>query len=151
MIQDEIIEECKSPWCRPIVLVPKKAAEPYCLCVDYRKLNSITVSDYYPMPEHEELLHIAKRTPYMSTTDLNSGFWQVPVAEEDRHNTCFTSPFGIYRFLGMPFGLRNSPATFVRLIDHFRAGLKEWKVFTYMGDILLLLEQHLSDFMKIFD
>ncbi|GJQ70097.1 hypothetical protein Trydic_g22571 [Trypoxylus dichotomus] len=90
----------------------------------------------------------------MSTIDLHSGFWQVPIPEQDRDKTCFTLPFGIYKFLRMPFGLRNSPATFVRLIDRFRAGLKECKVFTYIDDILLLsetFEQHLSDLGKVFD
>ncbi|KAK9737253.1 hypothetical protein QE152_g10853 [Popillia japonica] len=72
MVQDGTIEECESS-CSPLVVVPKKEAEPYRLCVDYRKLNSITVSDCYLMPKCENLLHMAKRAPYMSAIDLHSG------------------------------------------------------------------------------
>lgn len=74
---------------------------------------------------------------YISTIVLQSGFWQVPVAEEDRDKTCFITPFGTYRFVRMPMGLKNAPMTFSRLMDKFRLGLGDRAVFAYLGDILI--------------
>lgn len=71
----------------------------------------------------DDLLHAAKRTPYMSTIDLRSGYHQIKVREYDIEKTAFTTPFGTFRSLRMPFGLRNAPATFQRLMDYFRRGL----------------------------
>lgn len=97
LVTSEIIEECESPWASPLVLVPKKDGK-LRLCVDYRRLNEVTVTDTYPMPKIDDLLHTAKRTHFMSTIDLQSGFWQVPVAPEDKDKTCFVSLFGTYQF-----------------------------------------------------
>lgn len=152
LLERGIIEECESPWASPVVLVPKKNS--YRLCIDYRKLNAVTIGDSYPMPRLDELLHKSKRTPFMSTIDLQSGFWQVPITEEDRDKTCFVTPFGTYRFTRMPFGLKNAPATFSRLMDRFRNGLNDRTVFAYMDDILVLSESfdsHMTDLKAIFE
>lgn len=153
LLAEGIVEECESAWSSPVVLVPKSGGT-YRMCVDYRKLNSVTVTDTYPMPKIDELLHSARSTTFMSTIDLQQGFWQVPVADEDRDKTCFVTPFGTFRFKRMAFGLKNAPATFVRLMDRFRAGLGNRNVFVYMDDILVLsetYEQHLQDLSAVFD
>lgn len=97
MLADGIIEECESPWGFPVVLVPKKTGS-FRLCVDYRKLNAITVGDSYPLPRIEDLLHSAKRAAFMSTLDLQCGYWQVRVREVDKDKTCFVCPLGTFRF-----------------------------------------------------
>lgn len=153
LLAEEIIEECESSWGSPVVLVPKKDGS-WRLCVDYRKLNAITDNDSYPMPRIEDLLSAAKRTLFMSTIDLQSGYWQVAVAPEDRDKTCFVTPFGTFRFNRMPFGLKNAPLTFVRLVDKFRAGLGDRAVFAYMDDFLILsksFDEHLNDIQAVFD
>lgn len=153
LLVEGIIEECESPWASPVVLVPKNNNS-YRLCVDYRRLNNVTVADTYPMPRLDELLQLAKPTPFMSTIDLQSGYWQVPVSLEDRDKTCFTTPFGTFRFTRMPFGLRNAPATFVRMMDRFRAPLGDRLIFAYLDDILVLSKtfvEHLEDLKLIFD
>lgn len=151
MLEDGVIEECESPYASPIVLVPK--GESFRLCVDYRKLNQNTVDDSYPMPRIDDILHSAKSTAYMSTIDLQSGYWQVPVAEEDRDKTCFTCCFGTFRFSVMPFGLKNAPKTFSRLMDRFRAGLGDRAVSGLLDDAINIsesFERHLEDLEAIF-
>lgn len=153
MLSDAVIEECESPWAAPVVLVPKKDGSVR-VCVDYRKLNSVTVGDSYPMPRIDELLHVAKRIPFMTTIDLRSGYWQVSVKDSDRDKTAFTTPFGTFRFKRMPFGLKNSGATFQRLMDRFRAGLKDVTAFAYIDDLIVLstnFERHVSDVIEVFD
>ncbi|GFU55737.1 retrovirus-related Pol polyprotein from transposon 297 [Trichonephila clavipes] len=100
------------------VLIPKPNGT-FRLCIDYRKLNAITVADTYPLPRMDDLLHQAKLTPFMSTLDLRAGYHQVKVHVEDQDKTAFVCPFGTYRFLRMPYGLRNAPATFQRLMNRF--------------------------------
>lgn len=111
LLDENVIEECDSAYAAPVVLVPKKNGT-YRMCVDYRKLNSVTIPDRYPLPRIDDLLHATKKTIYMSTLDLKAGYYQVSVKKEDRDKTAFITPFGIYRFRRMPFGLRHSPSTF---------------------------------------
>ncbi|XP_063635205.1 uncharacterized protein LOC134805954 [Cydia splendana] len=155
MLADDIIEECESPWGSPALLVPKANGKVR-FCVDYRKLNAITKTDFYPMPLIDELVQSTKRNCYMSTLDMRSGFWQVSVRPEDRDKTAFVSPFGTYRFKRMPFGLKNSPSTFQRLIDRLRSGssLQQVTLLAYQDDLLVISEgfnQHLADLRAVFE
>ncbi|GFU94619.1 hypothetical protein TNCV_2984131 [Trichonephila clavipes] len=118
LLKQNVIEECESPYAAPVVLVPKPNGKVR-LCVDYRKLYSITKVDAYPLPRVDDLLNEATPTSFMSTIDLQSGYHQVKDADVDQDNTAFVCPFGTYRYLRMPFGLRNALATFQRLIDKF--------------------------------
>lgn len=153
MIDNYIIEECESEWCSPVVLVPKKDGL-WRVCIDYRKLNTITVPDHYPLPRIDDLLHFAKHTPFMSTLDLKAGYWQISVRTEDRDKTAFITPFGLYRCKRMPFGLRNAPATFQKLVERFRSGLNGMSLFAYLDDIILLssdFESHVKELSAVFD
>lgn len=153
MLKDGIIEECESAWSAPTVLVPK-ANGGYRFCVDYRRLNAVTKGDAYPMPRIDELLQSTKKGCVMSSCDLRSGYWQCSIKDQDK--TAFVTPFGMYRFKRMPFGLKNAPATFQRLIDRFRSGssLKDVTVLAYFDDILVIsdsYQRHLSDLRAVFD
>ncbi|XP_037295216.1 uncharacterized protein LOC119189485 [Manduca sexta] len=156
MLSDGIIEECESAWAAPALLVPKKDGT-YRFCVDYRRLNAVTKGDTYPLPVIEDLLHATRREGYMSTIDLRSGYWQVSVSPADRDKTAFVSPFGTYRFTRMPFGLKNAPATFQRLMDRFRSGstLKNTTLLVYLDDLLILsdgdFQKHLEDLESVFN
>lgn len=153
LIQDDIIEECESPWAAPVVMVPKKNGEVR-VCGDYRRLNEVTVSDKYPMPVLEDLLHAAKKTNYMSTLDLKAGYHQVSVRAADRDKTAFVTPFGMYRYKRMSFGLKNAPATFSRLMDRFKSGLPNVTVLHYLDDLIILsdtFEEHLKDIQATFE
>lgn len=153
MLKKGIIEEGESPWAFPVVLIPKKTGEVR-VCVDYRKLNAITITDKYPLPRMDDLLHAAKATSYMSTIDLKSGYWQIKMSEKDKNKTAFTTPFGIYIFKRMPFGLKNAPATFQRLIDKLRNSLPQVMILAYLDDIIVCSKtfpNHLNDLQLVFD
>ena len=142
MLANGTIEECESPWASPVVLVPKPNGKTR-LCIDYRKINAITKTDKYPLPRIDDLLHEAKHNPYH----------QIEVNPADRDKTAFICTFGTYRFRKMPFGLKNAPATFKRMIDNFRNSLKDILVLSYLDDIIVLSEtfkSHLNDLDAVF-
>ncbi|XP_048107889.1 uncharacterized protein LOC125300211 [Alosa alosa] len=103
MLQSGVVRESCSPWAAPIVLVRKKCGA-WRFCVDYRKLNSVTHRDAFPLPRVEESLTNLNAAEFYSTLDLASGYWQVEVEECDREKTAFTTPFGLFEFERMPFG-----------------------------------------------
>ena len=105
MLENKIIEPSKSEWAAPLVPVRKKD-NTIRLCVDYRKLNAITKVDPYPMPRVDDMIDEVGKAKFISTLDLTKGYWQVPVYEEDRPKTAFVTPFGLYQFTRMPFGLQ---------------------------------------------
>ncbi|GFS66858.1 retrovirus-related Pol polyprotein from transposon 17.6 [Trichonephila clavipes] len=153
LLSEGIIDICESPYSSPVVLIPKPNGT-FCLCIDYKKLNEITVADTYPLPRMDDLLHQAKLTPFMSTLDLRAGYHQVKVHVEDQDKTAFVCPFGTYRFLRMPYGLRNAPATFQRLMNRFCNGLEDILALPYLDDIIVLsetFEKHMFDLKTIFE
>ncbi|GFS69878.1 hypothetical protein TNCV_3101811 [Trichonephila clavipes] len=98
LLRQNIIEECESHYATPVVLVPKQNGKVR-LCVDYRKLKSVTKVDTYPLPRMDDLLNEATLTSYMSTIDLQLGYHQVKVADVDQDKTAFICPFGTYCYL----------------------------------------------------
>lgn len=116
MLEDGIIEESHSAWASPIVLVDKTDGSVR-FCVDYRKLNAVSKFDAYPMPRVDEMLERISPAQFITTLDLTKGYWQIPMEEASRDKTSFTTPFGLYRFRVMPFGLHSAPSTFQRMMD----------------------------------
>lgn len=110
LLKAQVIRESSSPYASPIVLVRKKDGS-IRLCVDYRQLNIKTRKDAFPLPRIEESLDALTGARWFSTLDLASGYNQVPVAESDRHKTAFCTPFGLFEWNRMPFGLCNAPST----------------------------------------
>ena len=123
MLQKDIVERSSSPWASPIILV-KKNDDSTRLCVDYRKLNSITRKDAYPLPRFDDTLDTLHGSMWFTTLDLASGYWQVEVEKPDQHRTALSNPNGLFELKVMPFGLCNAPATFQRLMDLVLAGLQ---------------------------
>ena len=118
MLSLGIIRESNSPFASPIVIVTKKNGSDR-ICVDYRKLNKLTVTDLEPMITAKDLFQRLGKSKYYSKIDLSKGYWQIPVAEEDIEKTAFITPDGTYDFLRMPFGMKNSGATLVRGMRKF--------------------------------
>ena len=152
MLAEGIIEPSQSDWASPIVLVRKKDSS-IRLCVDYRKLNAQTRMDAYPMPRIEDILDWVGKAKFISTVDLTRGYWQVPLAAEDKHKTAFTSPFGLYQFCVMPFGLNGAPATFQRLMNEVVRDMEKF-AHAYLDDLVIFSdtwEEHHSDLRAILE
>lgn len=111
LLDAQIIRESCSPYASPIVLVKKKDGS-LGMCVDYHQLNSKTRKDAFPLPRIEETLDCLAGARWFSTLDLTSGYNQVPVSELDRPKTTFCTPFGLFEWNCMPFGLCNVPSMF---------------------------------------
>ncbi|XP_076863392.1 zinc finger protein 800a isoform X1 [Brachyhypopomus gauderio] len=152
LLADGVVEESCSPWASPVVLVKKKCGR-WRFCVDYRRLNSVTVKDCHPLPRIDDTLDALAGAAWFSTLDFSNGYWQVEVAEEDREKTAFTTGRGLYQWRSMPMGLSNSPATFQRMMELVLRGLP-WNIcMVYLDDILLYngsFEEHLASLEEVF-
>lgn len=157
MLEQNIICHSKSPYSAPIWVVPKKqdasGLQKWRIVIDYRKLNNITVDDKYPIPLMDEILDKLGRCMYFTTLDLTKGFYQIEVEPRDRHKTAFSTRNGHYEFLRMPFGLKNAPATFQRLMNTVLDELIGKDCLVYLDDIVVFstsLQEHISSLDKVF-
>jgi len=152
MLRDGVIEPCDGPWSSPVVLVRKKSGD-FRFCVDYRKLNGVTVPDAHNLPRLDDTLAGMAGATVFTTLDLTSGYWQVPVDTEDRDKTGFSVGPNLYRFKVLPFGLCNAPPLFARLIELVFAGM-DWRVIsTYLDDLFVYtktFEEHLEALEEVF-
>ena len=117
-----IIKPAHGAWSSPVVLVRKKD-QSWRFCVDYRKLNAVTLQDAYPLPRIDESLDALAGSKYFSTLDLTSGYWQVLLDADGQEKSAFTTRSGLWKWKVLPFGLTSAPATFQRLMEQVLHGL----------------------------
>ena len=146
-----VIRPSNSPWASPIVLVRKKDGSVR-FCTDFRKLNAVTKKDAFPIPRTEDCLDAVAGAVIFSTFDITSAYHQVPLRESDIPKTAFTTKYGLYEYLTMPFGLCNATATFQRLMELALSGLQWTTCLIFLDDVISFsssFDQHVCDLRSI--
>ena len=143
----------QSPWCNAVVLVRKKDGG-LRFCIDFRRLNSWTKKDAYPLPQMQETMESMVGARFFSTMDLKSGFWQVKMAKDSQQYTAFmVESMGVYEFLRMPYRLCNAPATFQRLMQNCLGELNLTYALIYLDNVIVFSrteEEHLHHLWVVF-
>ena len=134
MMKNDIIEPSSSGWSSPCVLVPKPDKS-YRFCTDYRKVNTLSKTDSYPIPRIDDCIDRVGSARYVSKFDLLKGYWQIPLTERAKEVSAFVTPMGLYQYKVMPFGLKNAPATFQRLVNGIISGLEGCEA--YVDDLVV--------------
>ena len=154
MLDAGVIQPSNSPWCNAVVLVRKKDGSLH-FCINFRKLNSLTVKDSHPLPCICETLESLAWAAHYSTFNMNSGFWQVPMDEESKQYTAFTlDSMGLNECESIAFGLCNAPPTFQRLRLNCLGELNLTYCLIYLDDVIVfsqMEEEHLERMHVVFD
>ena len=133
-----------------MVLKPNKT---YRMCIDYRKINAIAKPFAYPLPFMDTIMYELRKARYISTMDMSSGYYQIPMHKDSIKYTAFTVPgMGLFEFLRLPFGLSGAPAVFQELRDTVTGPELEPYCFCHLDDIILAtegFEMHLEILEKI--
>ena len=150
-VRNDLIEPSKSNWSSPCILVPKPNGS-YRLCTDCRKVNTLTKTDTYTISRIDDYIDKIGNAWYVSKFDLLKGFWQVPLTERAKEISAFVTPDGLFQYKVMPFGMKNSPATFQRLINQVISGLTGCDAYT--DDVIVYSEtwsEHVEIMCKLFE
>jgi len=146
-----IVRRSNSSWSSPLHMVPKQDGS-FRPCGDYRRLNTVTEDDKYPLPSLLDFSADLAGCTVFSKLDLVKGYHQIPMSAADIPKTAICTPFGLFEYLFMPFGLKNAAQTFQRLMDRLFRHLPF--VFVYLDDILVASrsdEEHLDHLRQVFE
>ncbi|XP_055372796.1 uncharacterized protein LOC129606479 [Condylostylus longicornis] len=157
LLEDGIIRPSKSPYNSPIWVVAKKpdssGVKKYRMVIDFKRLNAVTVPDTYPIPDITSTLASLGQAKFFTTLDLTSGFHQIMMHKKDIPKTAFSTMNGKYEFLRLPFGLRNAPSIFQRMIDDVLKDQIGKSCYVYIDDVIIYgktEEEHLRNIETIF-
>ena len=152
LLEANIIRPSSSPFASPIVLVKKRDGS-LRLCVDYRRLNKVSQNLIFPLPQIQDTLDRLGKAKFYSVLDLNQGFFQIQIHEDDIDKTAFTTPLGNFEFLRLPMGLKSSPATFQRAMSTVFSDILHSQLLVYLDDLVIHscdFDQHLDRLRNVF-
>jgi len=150
MIENNIIQPSYSNWSSPCLLVPKPDGGVR-FCTDFRKVNAVTKSDVFPIPRIDDCIDQIGNANYVSKFDLLKGYWQIPLTMRAREISAFVTADGLFEYLVCPFGMKNSQATFQRLINQVIAGMHNCQA--YVDDIVIYSSEwneHIAQMKELF-
>lgn len=156
LLKNGQIEKCISPYNSPAILVPKKSqkgVKSWRLCIDYRSVNKKLTYDTYPLPRIDDVLDSLGNNKFFSTIDLAQGFHQIPLTNESKNLTTFSTTKGSFRWNVLPFGLKVCPSAFARMINAAFAHVSPQICFIYLDDIIIIgrtAEEHIGNIEKVF-
>jgi hypothetical protein len=151
LLKSGLIRPSYSPYAAPALLVAKKDGS-WRMVVDYKKLNNITIKDSHPLPNMEQTIQVlGGGYHFFSKLDLKSGFWQIPIKEEDKHKTAFITPDGLYEWNVLAQGLKNSPPSFQRVMKDILSPYRRFAL-VYIDDIVIFsrsFEEHVDHLIQV--
>ena len=153
MLEHGFIRPSESPWGAPVLFAPNKDGGLW-FCIDSRWLNKKMIRNRYPLPLLEEMMDRLGGARVFSKIDLKSGYWQVPIREEDIPKTIFRTRWGLFEFLVMPFGVINAPSQFMHLVQDVLHWYLDVFVVVFIDDILVYsrnIEEHAEHLRLIFE
>ena len=153
LLESGRIVPSSSPYGAPVLFAEKKGGGGLRMCIDFRSLNSNTVTDSWPLPRIDEMLARLHGAKHFSKLDLRDGYHQIPIEESDRAKAAFTCRYGTFEFVVMPFGLKNAPSHFQRSMNMLLSDLLDECVLVYMDDILIFsksAEEHVAHVKRVF-
>ena len=151
LLRHKLAVPSKSPWASPCLLVPKPNGKVR-LCTDFRKLNSVTVKDSFPLPRIDDILDAIGSSKFLTQIDMLKGYYQIPLSDNAKQMSAFITPFGLFQYERLPFGMCNAPATFQRMVNHLIHDLEG--VYGYLDDIVVVSDtwsDHVAKLRKLFD
>ena len=151
MLDHNIIEPSNSNWSSPCLLVPKKDGS-HRFCTDYRKVNSVTKTDTFPIPRIEDCIDRIGKAKFVSKFDMLKGYYQIPLTQRAKEISAFVTSDGLYSYTVTPFGMKNSAATFQRMINHLIRDLEGCE--GYIDDIIVYSDDwptHIQRLQALFD
>ena len=138
-----ILSYSKSPWCSPIVPVRKKDGS-LRICIDYRQLNKVTKADKFPIPNMSDIVFGLNGMSFFTTLDLVKGYYQVPMHQDSKEYTAFSTSNQHYEFEKLSFGLKNAPSAFQREMQAVLRDFEQKEVLVYIDDILIMSRSYLE-------